>query len=170
MAKTVYLGMIGDIMHPGLINIINEGAKYGDVMIGLFTDKAIATHKRLPYLNYEQRKNVIENIRGVSKIVPQDEWSYVENLKRYKPDYIIHGDDWLYGPDKYIRDEVFKVLQLSVIGRMHERRKPRMSRGSWNTAARFGRGYAAKCLLTDAEPDGREAVMQGSAELINVDV
>ena len=59
MSKTVYLGMIGDIMHPGLINIINEGAKYGDVMIGLYTDKAIATHKRLPYLNYEQRKNVI---------------------------------------------------------------------------------------------------------------
>ena len=49
-SKTVYLGMIGDIMHPGLINIINEGAKYGKVMIGLFTDKAIATHKRLPYL------------------------------------------------------------------------------------------------------------------------
>ena len=111
MAKTVYLGMIGDIMHPGLINIINEGAKYGDVMIGLFTDKAIATHKRLPYLTYEQRKNVIENIKGVSSIVPQDEWSYVPNLLKYKPDYIIHGDDWLYGPDKYIRDEVFKVME-----------------------------------------------------------
>ena len=110
MAKTVYLGMIGDIMHPGLINIINEGAKYGDVMIGLFTDKAIATHKRLPYLTYEQRKNVIENIKGVSSIVPQDEWSYVPNLLKYKPDYIIHGDDWLQGPDKYIRDEVFKVM------------------------------------------------------------
>jgi len=111
MAKTVYLGMIGDIMHPGLINIINEGAKYGDVMIGLFTDKAIATHKRLPYLTYEQRKNVIENIKGVSSIVPQDEWSYVPNLLKYKPDYIIHGDDWLLGPDKYIRDEVFKVME-----------------------------------------------------------
>lgn len=111
MAKTVYLGMIGDIMHPGLINIINEGAKYGDVMIGLFTDKAIATHKRLPYLTYEQRKNVIENIKGVSSIVPQDDWSYVPNLVKYKPDYIIHGDDWLYGPDKYIRDEVFKVME-----------------------------------------------------------
>lgn len=111
MAKTVYLGMIGDIMHPGLINIINEGAKYGNVMIGLFTDKAIATHKRLPYLTYEQRKNVIENIKGVSSIVPQDEWSYVPNLVKYKPDYIIHGDDWLYGPDKYIRDEVFKVME-----------------------------------------------------------
>ena len=111
MAKTVYLGMIGDIMHPGLINIINQGAKYGDVMIGLFTDKAIATHKRLPYLSYEQRKNVIENIKGVSSIVPQDEWSYVPNLLKYKPDYIIHGDDWLYGPDKYIRDDVFKTME-----------------------------------------------------------
>ena len=111
MAKTVYLGMIGDIMHPGLINIINEGAKYGYVMIGLFTDKAIATHKRLPYLTYEQRKNVIENIKGVSSIVPQDEWSYVPNLLKYKPDYIIHGDDWQMGPDKYIRDEVFKTME-----------------------------------------------------------
>lgn len=62
MAKTVYLGMVGDIMHPGLINIINEGAKYGDVMIGLFTDKEIANHSRLPFLTYEQRKNVIENM------------------------------------------------------------------------------------------------------------
>lgn len=103
--------MIGDIMHPGLINIINEGAKYGEVMIGLYTDKAIATHKRLPYLTYKQRKNVIENIKGVSSIVPQDEWSYVPNLLKYKPDYIIHGDDWVYGPDKYLRDEVFKTME-----------------------------------------------------------
>jgi len=97
--KCVYLGMIGDIMHPGLINIINEGAKYGDVMIGLFTDKAIATHKRLPY------------IKGVSTIVPQDDWSYVPNLVKYKPDYIIHGDDWKEGSAKYLRDEVFKVME-----------------------------------------------------------
>ena len=110
MAKIVYLGMVGDIMHPGLINIINEGAKYGKVMIGLFTDKAIATHERLPYLTYEQRKNVIENIKGVFSIVPQDDWSYVPNLLKYKPDYIIHGDDWQYGPQKYIRDEVFKAM------------------------------------------------------------
>ena len=111
MAKTVYLGMIADIMHPGLINIIQEGAKHGELIIGLFTDKAIATHKRLPYLTYEQRKKVVENIQGVSKVVPQDEWSYVPNLIRYKPDYIIHGDDWLEGPDKYIREEVFKVMK-----------------------------------------------------------
>ena len=111
MAKKVYLGMIADIMHPGLINIINEGAKYGDVIIGLFTDKAIATHKRLPYLTYEQRETVVRSINGVADVVPQDDWSYVPNLVKYKPDYIIHGDDWLQGPDKYIRDEVFKVME-----------------------------------------------------------
>ena len=111
MAKNVYLGMIADIMHPGLINIINEGAKYGNVIIGLFTDKAIATHKRLPYLTYEQRETVVRSIHGVSDVVPQDDWSYVPNLMKYKPDYIIHGDDWLEGPDKYIRDEVFKVME-----------------------------------------------------------
>lgn len=111
MAKKVYLGMIADIMHPGLINIINEGSKYGDVIIGLYTDKAIATHKRLPYLTYEQRETVVRSIHGVADVVPQDDWSYVPNLVKYKPDYIIHGDDWLEGPDKYIRDEVFKVME-----------------------------------------------------------
>lgn len=111
MAKKVYLGMIADIMHPGLINIINEGTKYGDVIIGLYTDKAIATHKRLPYLTYEQRETVVRSINGVADVVPQDDWSYVPNLVKYKPDYIIHGDDWLQGPDKYIRDEVFKVME-----------------------------------------------------------
>ncbi len=111
MAKTVYLGMIGDIMHPGLINIINEGAKYGDLMVGLFTDKAIASHKRLPYLTYEQRKNVIENIKGVSQVVPQEEWSYVPNLRKYKPDYIIHGDDWKTNCEQELRMEVFDVMK-----------------------------------------------------------
>ena len=109
--KQVYLGMIADIMHPGLINIITEGAKYGELTIGLYTDKAIATHKRLPYLTYEQRKNVVEHIAGVARVVPQDDWSYVPNLRKYKPDYIIHGDDWLEGPDKYIREEVFQVMK-----------------------------------------------------------
>ena len=111
MAKIVYLGMIGDIMHPGLINIINEGAKHGNLMVGLFTDKAIATHKRLPYLTYEQRKQVVENIRGVDQVVPQEEWSYVPNLLKYCPDYIIHGDDWKEGPAKYLREEVYKVME-----------------------------------------------------------
>ena len=111
MSKTVYLGMIGDIMHPGLINIITEGARHGDVMIGLFTDKAIAMHRRLPYMTYGQRKNVVEHIRGVTSVVPQDEWSYVPNLRKYKPDYIIHGDDWKEGSEQELRAEVYEVMK-----------------------------------------------------------
>lgn len=109
--KKVYLGMVADIMHPGLINIINAGARYGDVIIGLFTDKAVAERKRLPFLTYEQRKQVVENIKGVSEVVPQEEWSYIPNLRKLKPDYIIHGDDWKTGADMELRDEVFKVME-----------------------------------------------------------
>ncbi len=108
---SVYLGITGDIIHPGIINIINEGAKYGELIVGLLTDSAIAPHKRLPYLSYEQRKVVVENIKGVSRIVPQQEWSYVPNLLKYKPDYIIHGDDWVTGPLSKIRDDVYAVMQ-----------------------------------------------------------
>jgi len=108
--KTVYLGMTADILHPGLFNIINQGAKYGDLIIGLLTDKAIATHKRLPYLTYEQRKQMLENINGVAKVVPQEDWSYVSNLIKYKPDYIIHGDDWISGPLQQIREDVYKTM------------------------------------------------------------
>lgn len=109
--KKVYLGMIADIMHPGLINIINEGAKYGDVTVGLYTDSAVAEHKRLPYLTYEQRKAVVENIRNVSEVVPQNEWSYVNNLRKLRPDYIIHGDDWKFGADSEIREDVFRTMK-----------------------------------------------------------
>jgi phosphoenolpyruvate phosphomutase len=82
MKKKVYLSITGDIVHPGIINIINEGAKYGDVIIGLLTDKAIVNHKRLPYLTYEQRKSVVENLKNVFEVIPQDDWSYVPNLKK----------------------------------------------------------------------------------------
>src|SRR5574344_2043325 len=109
--KKVYLGMIGDIMHPGLIHIIEEGTKYGEVIVGLFTDKAIATHSRLPYMNYEQRKQVVQSIKGVSEVVPQDEWSYVPNLLKYRPDYIIHGDDWKDGSESELRAEVFNAMK-----------------------------------------------------------
>ena len=111
MDKNIYLGMTGDIIHPGLINIINEASKYGNVIIGLLTDKAIATHKRLPYLTFEQRKKVVESIKGVSQVVPQEEWSYVDNLRKYKPDFIIHGDDWQTGPLRKIRDQVYEVVK-----------------------------------------------------------
>ena len=111
MEKKVYLGLTADIIHPGIINIINEGAKHGQLIIGLLTDSAIVSHKRLPYLTYEQRKQVVENIKGVSKVVPQEDWSYIPNLKKLKPDFIIHGDDWKSGSLSKIRDEVIEVMK-----------------------------------------------------------
>ncbi|ULQ60050.1 phosphoenolpyruvate mutase [Brucepastera parasyntrophica] len=108
--ETIYLGMTGDIIHPGIINIIHEGSKRGKVMVGLLTDSAIAAHKRLPYLTYEQRKEVVENLKGVDSVVPQEDWSYVPNLLKYRPDAIIHGDDWKTGPLCKIREEVYKVM------------------------------------------------------------
>ncbi|UYT06735.1 phosphoenolpyruvate mutase [Treponema denticola] len=111
MEKKVYLGLTADIIHPGIINIINEGAKHGQLIIGLLTDSAIVSHKRLPYLTYEQRKQVVENIKGVSEVVPQEDWSYIPNLKKLKPDFIIHGDDWKSGSLSKIRDEVIEVMK-----------------------------------------------------------
>ena len=111
MEKKVYLGLTADIIHPGIINIINEGAKHGQLIIGLLTDSAIVSHKRLPYLTYEQRKQVVENIKSVSEVVPQEDWSYIPNLKKLKPDFIIHGDDWKSGSLSKIRDEVIEVMK-----------------------------------------------------------
>ena len=109
--KTIYLGLRGDIIHPGIINIIKEAAKHGEVLVGLLTDSAIASHKRLPYLSWEQRFEVLENIKGVSRVVPQEEWSYIPNLKKYRPGAIIHGDDWNTGPLSKEREEVIALMK-----------------------------------------------------------
>lgn len=109
--KRVYLGVTADIVHPGIINIISEGAKLGELTVGLLTDSAIAAHKRLPHLDYEQRKRVVENIKGVAAVVPQEDWNYVPNLKKYKPDIIIHGDDWKTGALSKVREEVYETMK-----------------------------------------------------------
>jgi len=109
--KTIYLGLRGDIIHPGIINIIKEASKHGEVLVGLLTDSAIASHKRLPFLTWQQRLEVIENIKGVSKVVPQEEWSYIPNLKKYKADAIIHGDDWKSGPLSKEREDVITLMK-----------------------------------------------------------
>ena len=109
--KTIYIGITGDIIHPGIINIIQKASTYGRVIVGLLTDTAIVSHKRLPALTYEQRKNVVENIKGVSEVIPQKEWSYIPNLKLLKPNYIIHGDDWKTNYLQKIREEVYDLMK-----------------------------------------------------------
>ena len=101
--KKVYVALSADFIHPGHIKIIKEAIKLGDLIIGLLTDEAIATYKRLPVLNYAQRKEVIENIHGVSQIIPQTSLDYTENLRKIKPDYVVHGTDWKSSAQKNTR-------------------------------------------------------------------
>ncbi|HMS00474.1 MAG TPA: phosphoenolpyruvate mutase [Anaerolineales bacterium] len=111
MTKQVYVGMSADIIHPGHLNIINVAQKLGDVIIGLLTDEAIASYKRLPFMTFEQRKLIIENLRGVSKVVPQNTLDYVPNLRMLKPDFVVHGDDWKTGVQAETRQRVIDALK-----------------------------------------------------------
>lgn len=108
--KKVYVGMSADLIHPGHLNIINTAKKHGEVIVGLLTDKAIASYKRIPYMDYEQRKQVAENLKGVSRVVPQDTLDYTSNLREYKPDFVVHGDDWKEGVQRVTRQKVIDVL------------------------------------------------------------
>ncbi|MBQ1467872.1 MAG: adenylyltransferase/cytidyltransferase family protein [Solobacterium sp.] len=108
--KIVYLPMAADIVHPGHINIIKAAAQYGDVIVGLFTDEAIASYKRVPYMPYEQRKIVIENIKGVSQVIPQYTRDYEDNLRMLKPDYMVHGTDWREGPLADVRAKAIATM------------------------------------------------------------
>ena len=111
MADLVYVAMVGDVIHPGNLNIINKAQEYGEVMVGLMTDAAVAEHEPLPYLSYEQREIIVSNIKGVSKVVSQDTWSGADNLRKYRPKYVIHGDDWKFGSKSIAREAVFAAMK-----------------------------------------------------------
>ncbi len=110
MNRKVYVGMSADLVHPGHMNILKIAAEYGDVTVGLLTDKAIASYKRLPYMTYAQRKNVIENIKGVKEVIPQETLDYRPNLELIKPDIVVHGDDWKEGVQSKTRQQVLDTL------------------------------------------------------------
>jgi phosphoenolpyruvate mutase len=109
--KKVYVAMSADIIHPGHLNIINIARKLGHVIVGLLSDKAIGSYKRLPYLNYEQRETIIKNIKGVEEVIPQETRDYTDNLRKIKPDYVVHGDDWQAGVQKDVRGKVIETLK-----------------------------------------------------------
>lgn len=108
--KIVYVGMCADLIHHGHINIISEARKLGKVIVGLLTDEAVASYKRVPLLNFEQRKQIVENIVGVYKVIPQETLDYVENLEKIRPDYVVHGDDWKTGVQRETRERVIRTL------------------------------------------------------------
>ena len=109
--KTVYMCMSTDVIHGGHINIINKAAKLGKLIIGVLSDEAVSSYKRFPLIPFEERKTLYENINGVYKVVEQKTLSYKENLKKLKPDYVVHGDNWKVGYQKPIREEVIEILK-----------------------------------------------------------
>ncbi len=108
--KIVYMSFSTDMLHSGHIAIIKKAKKLGKLIVGVLSDEAVVSYKRFPLLPYVERKAMFENIVGVYRVVEQKTLSYRENLEQYKPDYVVHGDDWVSGFQKPIRDEVVSIL------------------------------------------------------------
>ena len=108
--KTVYMCFATDVIHGGHIAIIQKAAKLGRLTIGVLSDEAAATYRRFPLLPMEERMEILKSIAGVGRVVEQRELGYRENLTRYKPDYLVHGDDWQEGFQAVIRQEAISVL------------------------------------------------------------
>lgn len=125
----IYLGFCGDIIHVGHINILKKAKKLGYVIVGLISDEAMRTYKGNPFMDYKSRKLIVESIKYVDKVVPQKTLSYKKNLLRYKPDIVIHGDDWKTGVQKNTRDEVLECLK-KFHGRLIE---PKYTKGISST-------------------------------------
>ncbi len=106
----VYVPMSADIVHPGHINILTKAAELGTPVVGLFTDEAIASYKNPPCMSYEQRKTVVENIKGVYRVIPQTTKDYEDNLRLLRPRFMIHGTDWREGPLAAVRDKAIAIL------------------------------------------------------------
>lgn len=110
-SKKVYLALSADLLHHGHMNVLSKAASLGEITIGLMTDEAIAKYKRLPNLTYQQREIVVRGLKGVKDIIPQKTMDYTDNLKKLKPDYVVHGDDWKNGIQKQQRKKVIEVLK-----------------------------------------------------------
>jgi len=109
--KIVYVGLSADILHKGHINILKTASRYGDVVVGLLTDEAIASYKNIPTLDYKQREIVLKNIKFVKKVIPQTTLDYRHNLNLIMPNFVLHGDDWKRGVQVKARQQVIETLK-----------------------------------------------------------
>ena len=109
--KIVYMAFSVDVLHSGHIRMIRRAARLGRLIIGLLTDEVIAGYKQIPWLPIEERKAMFGAFAGVYRVVEQNSLSYRENLEKYRPDYVVHGDDWREGVQKDVRNEVIELLK-----------------------------------------------------------
>ena len=117
--RTVYMCFSTDILHSGHIAILHRAARLGRLIIGVLSDEAVTSYKRFPLVPASERRVMFENIAGVYRVVEQDSLSYRKNLEKYHPDIVVHGDDWVNGFQRPIRDEVATIL-ASYGGRLVE--------------------------------------------------
>jgi cytidyltransferase-like protein len=107
----VYVAMCADPLHRGHISVLRQAACYGEVVVGLLTDEAIAQYKpHPPACCFADRLAVLSALDGVRLVIPQTTLDYRPNLQRLKPDIVVHGDDWHEGPQQQARHEVIDTL------------------------------------------------------------
>lgn len=111
MNKKVYVSLIADLLHAGHIRLLKKASTFGEITVGLLTLKACGELNDIPYLDYDKRKEVLENLAMVKEVIPQDTASYKENLLKLKPDFVVHGDDWKTTHQKKYRQEVIELLK-----------------------------------------------------------
>lgn len=109
--STVYLSISSDVIHEGILNIVDRATELGEVTVGVLTDEVIASYKRTPLLDLQTRIRVYQQLKGVTSVVAQDTLSYKKNLEALRPDYVVHGDDWRAGAQSAIRQEVIDTLK-----------------------------------------------------------
>ena len=108
--KKVYTCFCTDVIHEGHRNIIHEAGKYGEVIVGVLSDEAMIRFNRFPTVSFEERMQIVKDIGEVSQVMVQNDVMYDRVVREIRPDYVIHGDNWLEGPMKAIRDNVASLL------------------------------------------------------------
>ena len=108
--KTVYTCFCTDVIHDGHLNIINEAKKYGKVVVGALSDKALIRYNKFPTISLEERVRLYRSIEGVDSVVVQNDMLYEDVIPQLKPDYVVHGDNWSLGPESAIRNRVKELL------------------------------------------------------------
>ena len=109
--KQVYLALSVDLIHPGHLEVIKAARELGEVTVGVLTDRAITNYKNLPLLTYEQREELISNIKGVKEVIPQETLDYTENLQKLRPDFVVHRNEWKTIAQKEARKKVIEVIK-----------------------------------------------------------
>lgn len=108
--KTVYMLFATDVIHEGHINVVKEAKKYGKVIGGVLCDAAMIRFNRFPTASFDERVRMVKDIPEVDEVIVQNEILYENTLRKIKPDYVIHGDNWCEGPEKAIRDNAIRVM------------------------------------------------------------